>query len=126
MTQLVAVAAELPAWPRSNRVLMLDTGTGRHYLVVTVRNPWRDGPFSMVYPIGATGTLRSVPGWIEGHPQMVTGGDMDMPEAIADLTQRLASHTIMDAAQSAATEARLIDADIEAFKRYITPNATTE
>lgn len=129
MTQLVSVQADLSPWPRSRRALLMDADTGLHYLVVTVTSPWRNGPFSMVFPIGTAGTLESVPGWIEGRPQMVTGGDMDMPEAIRDLTRRIESHTIMTESEGQAKYLDMIDQDTEAFGHYTTrtkPFDTTE
>lgn len=122
MTYIVTVSTRLPRWPRSEQRLVLDVETRQHYRIVTVHNPWRSAPFSRVYATDATGWLKSVEGHASGQPRMVAGGDdMDTDEAQADLTHRLERGTLLTEEESRALDMQLIDSDIEAFKRYITP-----
>lgn len=122
MTHIVAVTGvDLPHWPRAETRLVYDGATGLHFLVVQVTNPWRTGPFSMVYPTDRHGRLSSIPGWKEGLPLLACGGNYDSEGAMLELTRRLETNTLLDRTASNEVYLGLIDEDTEAFKRYITP-----
>jgi hypothetical protein len=125
MTSLVMVSAALPRWPRSVQQLWLDQDTRQHYLVVQVTSPWNDNAFTRVYATDRQGDIMSAIGAMDGRPQMVCGGWMALSEAVSDLTQRLVSGREFTVRQSDEMDEALIDADIEAFKRYITPTPQT-
>jgi hypothetical protein len=121
MTTLVTVSAALPRWPRAEQILMLDEDTGQHYRLVVVRCSWHLRPYTRVYATDESGGMHSVEGMAEGTPRMVTGGWMDMTAAVADLTQRLIDGNVFTEQESKDMDESLIDADLEAFSRYITP-----
>ncbi len=122
MTSLVMVSAALPKWPRAEQLLMLDEDTGQHYRLVVVRCSWHPRPYTRVYATDESGDMQSVEGMADGTPRMVTGGWMDMTAAITDLTQRLLDSTVFTEQESQEMDESLVEADLEAFLRYIRPS----
>lgn len=121
MTQLVSVPATPKRWPHARQEVLLDPDSGMRFHVIEVTNPWRDGPFSMVFPLP----------WPmnEGLPHMVAGGNMPMSEMIRELTARIEGGTLLTETEGHARYLALMDQDTEAFGRYTTrtkPNDTTE
>jgi hypothetical protein len=110
MAELTMLNENVDGW--QDAALVVDEGTGQHYLVATCELPWKPGVYdTSVYPADASGDT--------GDNDVFVANGVMRDDALADLSARLDEGRLLTKAEAEDIAKHYIEDDFGAFQAWV-------